>query len=30
MEDAANHFARGHYTIGKEFVVLVLDSIRNR
>ena len=29
MEDAANHFARGHYTIGKEFVVLVLDSIRS-
>jgi len=27
-EDAANHFARGHYTIGKEIVRLVLDRIR--
>jgi hypothetical protein len=25
QEDAANSFARGHYTIGKEGVVLVLD-----
>merc|ERR1712008_6812 len=27
-EDAASHFARGHYTIGKEIVRLVLDRIR--
>ncbi|CAK0904745.1 unnamed protein product, partial [Prorocentrum cordatum] len=27
MEDAANNFARGHYTIGKEIVDLVLDRI---
>ena len=27
-EDAANNFARGHYTIGKEMVDLVLDRIR--
>ena len=27
-EDAANNFARGHYTIGKEIVDLVLDRIR--
>jgi len=27
-EDAANNFARGHYTIGKEIVYLVLDRIR--
>merc|ERR1711936_376519 len=25
-EDAANNYARGHYTIGKEVVDLVLDS----
>jgi tubulin alpha len=24
-EDAANNYARGHYTIGKEIVDLVLD-----
>ncbi|VEL18995.1 unnamed protein product, partial [Protopolystoma xenopodis] len=27
-EDAANNYARGHYTIGKEIVDLVLDQIR--
>nr|XP_039266360.1 LOW QUALITY PROTEIN: tubulin alpha-1 chain-like [Styela clava] len=27
-EDAANNYARGHYTIGKELVDLVLDRIR--
>eukprot|EP00606_Chrysophyceae_sp_TOSAG23-5_P000022 GSChrysophyteH2.ASY1.ANO1.446.1 assembled CDS len=27
-EDAANNYARGHYTIGKEIVDLVLDRIR--
>ncbi|KAH9695043.1 Tubulin alpha chain [Citrus sinensis] len=27
-EDAANNFARGHYTIGKEIVDLCLDRIR--
>merc|ERR1719421_2365927 len=27
-EEAANNFARGHYTIGKEIVDLVLDRLR--
>ena len=27
-EDAANNFARGHYTIGKEIVDLCLDRLR--
>merc|ERR1719478_1348305 len=27
-EDAANNYARGHYTIGKEIVDLCLDRIR--
>ncbi|CAE8715441.1 unnamed protein product, partial [Polarella glacialis] len=27
-EDAANNFARGHYTVGEEIVDLVLDRIR--
>lgn len=27
-EDAANNYARGHYTIGKEIVESVLDKIR--
>ncbi|CAG2218390.1 TUBA [Mytilus edulis] len=27
-EDAANNYARGHYTIGKEIVDMVLDKIR--
>ena len=27
-EDAANNYARGHYTIGKELVETVLDKIR--
>ena len=26
-EDAANNFARGHYTIGKEIVDLVLNRV---
>ena len=27
-EDAANNYARGHYTIGKELIDSVLDRIR--
>lgn len=27
-EDAANNYARGHYTIGKEIVDVVIDRIR--
>jgi tubulin alpha len=27
-EDAANNYARGHYTIGKGIIDLVLDRIR--
>jgi tubulin alpha len=27
-EDAANNFARGHYTVGKDYVDLALDRIR--
>lgn len=27
-EDAANNYARGHYTVGKEIVDLVLDKVR--
>ena len=27
-EDAANNYARGHYTIGRELVDKVLDKIR--
>ena len=27
-EDAANNYARGHYTVGKEIVDLVLDRVR--
>lgn len=27
-EDAANNYARGHYTIGKEIVDIVLDKTR--
>jgi hypothetical protein len=27
-EDAANNYARGHYTIGKEIVDLVLEKLR--
>ena len=27
-EDAANNYARGHYTVGKEVIDLVLDRIR--
>lgn len=27
-EDAANNFARGRYTIGKEIIDLALDKIR--
>lgn len=27
-EDAANNFARGHYTVGREMIDLILDRIR--
>ena len=27
-EDAANNYARGHYTVGKEIIDLTLDRIR--
>ena len=27
-EDAANNYARGHYTIGKEVIDLTIDRIR--
>jgi len=27
-QDAANNYARGHYTIGKEIIDLVLERIR--
>lgn len=27
-EDAANNYARGHYTIGKEILDLVMERIR--
>ena len=27
-EDAANNYARGHYTIGKEYVDVVMDRLR--
>ncbi len=27
-EDAANNYARGHYTVGKEQIDLVLDRVR--
>ena len=27
-EDAANNFARGHYTIGKEVLDRVVDKVR--
>ena len=27
-EDAANNFARGHYTVGKELIDLAMDKIR--
>lgn len=27
-EDAANNYARGHYTVGREIIDLVLDKIR--
>lgn len=29
-EDAANNYARGHYTIGKELIDVVLDRIRKQ
>ena len=29
-EDAANNYARGHYTIGREVVDLVLDKCRHQ
>lgn len=27
-EDAANNYARGHYTVGKEIIDMVLERIR--
>lgn len=27
-EDAANNYARGHYTVGKELIDVVLDRLR--
>ena len=27
-EDAANNYARGHYTVGKEMIDMVLDKLR--
>jgi tubulin alpha len=27
-EDAANNYARGHYTVGKEIVDMVMDRVR--
>merc|ERR1719158_19121 len=27
-EDAANNFARGHYTVGKEMIDITLDRVR--
>ena len=27
-EDAANNYARGHYTVGKDLIDLVLDKVR--
>ena len=27
-EDAANNYARGHYTVGKEMIDIVLDRMR--
>lgn len=27
-EDAANNYARGHYTVGKEIIDLIMDRIR--
>jgi tubulin alpha len=27
-EDAANNYARGHYTVGKEIIETVLDKLR--
>ena len=29
-EDAANNYARGHYTVGKETVDLVVDRLRRQ
>lgn len=29
-EDAANNYARGHYTIGKEHIDVVLEKIRKQ
>ena len=28
-EDAANNYARGHYTIGKEQIEVTLDKVSN-
>jgi len=27
-EDAANNYARGHYTVGKEIIDLIMDRLR--
>lgn len=27
-EDAANNYARGHYTVGKELISNVMDKVR--
>lgn len=27
-EDAANNYARGHYTVGKEIIDMVLERVR--
>ena len=29
-EDAANNYARGHYTIGKEMIELVMERVRRQ
>ena len=29
-EDAANNYARGHYTVGKELIDLVLERLRKQ
>lgn len=28
-EDAANNYARGHYTVGREIIDVVMDRIRS-
>ena len=29
-EDAANNYARGHYTVGRDLIDLVLDKVRKQ